>query len=101
MLPRSSCRLPEPSLRGSELLGSASVVRRPLICATSSFGGVTYLFTTAYGVGKTGTDRLMRDLQVELGPLGVDCVSLWPGIVLTEEALRVSLSSSRDSRRAL
>lgn len=62
--------------------------RRPLLCATSSFGGVTYLFTTAYGVGKAATDRLMRDLQVELGPLGVDCVSLWPGIVLTEEVQR-------------
>ncbi|CAJ1423097.1 unnamed protein product [Effrenium voratum] len=62
------------------------VSRRPLLCATSSFGGVSYLFTTAYGVGKAASDRLIRDLQVELGPLGIDCVSLWPGLVLTEEA---------------
>lgn len=66
----------------------ANPSRRPLLCAVSSFGGVTYLFATAYGVGKAATDRLIRDLQVELGPLGVDCVSLWPGIVLTEEVQR-------------
>lgn len=66
----------------------ANPTRRPLLCAVSSFGGVTYLFATAYGVGKAATDRLVRDLQVELGPLGVDCVSLWPGIVLTEEVQR-------------
>jgi len=70
------------------LAARADSTRRPLLCAVSSFGGVTYLFATAYGVGKAATDRLMRDLQVELGPLGVDCVSLWPGIVLTEEVQR-------------
>merc|ERR1719414_2935581 len=52
---------------------------------TSSFGAVSYLFTAAYGVGKAASDRLVRDLQVELGPQGVDCVSVWPGLVLTEK----------------
>eukprot|EP00931_Biecheleriopsis_adriatica_P093328 TRINITY_DN67070_c0_g1_i1.p1 TRINITY_DN67070_c0_g1~~TRINITY_DN67070_c0_g1_i1.p1 ORF type:complete len:460 (-),score=85.05 TRINITY_DN67070_c0_g1_i1:50-1429(-) len=59
--------------------------RRPLICMTSSFGAVSYLFATAYGVGKAGSDRLVRDLQVELGPQGIDCLSIWPGLVLTEK----------------
>lgn len=58
---------------------------RPLIATTSSFGAVSYLFATAYGVGKTGSDRLMRDLHVELSPQGVDCLSVWPGLVLTEK----------------
>jgi len=58
---------------------------RPFLCATSSFGAVSYLFTTAYGVGKAASDRLMRDLQVELGPQGIDCLSIWPGLVLTEK----------------
>eukprot|EP00929_Paragymnodinium_shiwhaense_P102428 TRINITY_DN65611_c0_g1_i1.p1 TRINITY_DN65611_c0_g1~~TRINITY_DN65611_c0_g1_i1.p1 ORF type:complete len:509 (+),score=92.33 TRINITY_DN65611_c0_g1_i1:73-1599(+) len=58
---------------------------RPMICTTSSFGAVSYLFTAAYGAGKAASDRLARDLQVELGPLGVDCLSVWPGLVLTEK----------------
>jgi len=64
---------------------AATSGRRPLLCTTSSFGGVSYLFATAYGVGKAASDRLVRDLQVELGPLGIDCLSLWPGLVLTEK----------------
>ncbi|CAE8692687.1 unnamed protein product, partial [Polarella glacialis] len=63
----------------------AEPARRPLLCATSSFGAVSYLFAAAYGVGKAGSDRLIRDLQVELGPQGIDCVSVWPGLVLTEK----------------
>jgi len=58
---------------------------RPFLCMTSSFGAVSYLFTTAYGVGKAASDRLARDLQVELSPQGVDCLSVWPGLVLTEK----------------
>lgn len=64
---------------------AANKGRRPLLCTTSSFGAVSYLFATAYGVGKAGSDRLIRDLQVELGPLGIDCISFWPGLVLTEK----------------
>merc|ERR1711957_406285 len=30
-----------------------------------------------------------RDMQVELGPLGIDCVSFWPGVVYTESVQRM------------
>lgn len=63
----------------------ANPLERPLLCMTSSFGAVSYLFATAYGVGKAASDRLVRDLQVELGPEGIDCLSVWPGLVLTEK----------------
>jgi len=68
---------------------------RPLLCTTSSFGGVAALFTPAYGVGKAASDRMVRDLQVELGPLGIDCVSLWPGLVLTERVQELLLKDPR------
>ncbi|CAK0834197.1 unnamed protein product [Prorocentrum cordatum] len=49
---------------------------------------VSYLFTPAYGIGKAAVDRMARDFQVELGPQGVDCLSVWPGVVLTEKRLK-------------
>lgn len=57
---------------------------RPLLCVTSAPAAVTYYYATAYGVSKAASDRLVRDLQVELGPQGIDCVSIWPGVVYTE-----------------
>ncbi|CAE7887836.1 Dhrs1 [Symbiodinium necroappetens] len=66
------------------LLNAASDDWRPLVCVTSAPAAVTYYYATAYGVAKAGSDRLVRDLQVELGPLGIDCVSIWPGVVYTE-----------------
>ncbi|CAJ1359147.1 unnamed protein product [Effrenium voratum] len=66
------------------LLNAASDSWRPLLCVTSAPAAVTYYYAAAYGVAKAASDRLVRDLQVELGPLGVDCVSVWPGVVYTE-----------------
>lgn len=66
------------------LLSAASSEWRPLLCVTSAPAAVTYYYATAYGVAKAASDRLVRDLQVELGPQGIDCVSLWPGVVYTE-----------------
>lgn len=87
----------------------AEPTRRPLLCATSSFGAVVPLFTPAYGAGKEASDRLIRELQVELGPLGIDCVSFWPGIVLTEKVQQLMrddpqrldrIAGGQDLRRA-
>ncbi|MEH1780911.1 MAG: SDR family NAD(P)-dependent oxidoreductase [Nostoc sp.] len=55
-----------------------------LICTISSWGGMSYIFNTAYGVGKTACDRLAADMAVELKPHNVASVSIWPGIVGTE-----------------
>ncbi|KAI3388565.1 hypothetical protein SNEBB_005661 [Seison nebaliae] len=55
-----------------------------LIVNISSFGGLSYLFNAAYGVGKTALDRMSADLGHELKSKNVNCISLWPGPVKTE-----------------
>ncbi len=55
-----------------------------LICTISSWGGLSYLFGTAYGVGKTACDRLAADMAVELKSYNIASLSIWPGIVETE-----------------
>jgi NAD(P)-dependent dehydrogenase (short-subunit alcohol dehydrogenase family) len=54
------------------------------ICTLSSWGGMSYIFGVAYGVGKSACDRLAADLAVELKPYNVASISVWPGIVGTE-----------------
>ncbi|MEA5511774.1 SDR family NAD(P)-dependent oxidoreductase [Crocosphaera sp. UHCC 0190] len=61
-----------------------------LICTISSWGGLSYIFGAAYGVGKAACDRLASDMAVELKPDNITSVSLWPGIVGTEEMFRFS-----------
>jgi NAD(P)-dependent dehydrogenase (short-subunit alcohol dehydrogenase family) len=55
-----------------------------LICTISSWGGLAPLFGVAYGVGKSGCDRLAADMAADLRPHGVASIALWPGIVGTE-----------------
>ena len=64
----------------------------------SSAGGLQYLFSVPYGVGKAAIDRMAVDMGfgessahfahfysiLELKKHGVTCVSLWPGFVHTE-----------------
>ncbi|KAL9184368.1 hypothetical protein ACHAXT_002454 [Thalassiosira profunda] len=57
---------------------------RPLLALLSSFGGKSYTFNVAYGVGKAGADRLASDMAVQLSKHNVDTVSLYPGVVQTE-----------------
>jgi dehydrogenase/reductase SDR family member 1 len=59
---------------------------RPLIVMISSFGGLTYSFNVAYGVGKAGVDRMVKDMSIEFAnhDLDITVVSLWPGVVNTE-----------------
>ena len=64
-----------------------------LIANISSSGATEYAWHVAYGVGKAALDRLTADAAKELAPFGVACVSLWPGLVLTErnEAAQASV----------
>lgn len=55
-----------------------------LIANISSSGAAEYAWHVAYGVGKAALDRMTADTAKELTPFGVSCVSLWPGLVLTE-----------------
>ncbi len=58
-----------------------------LICTISSWGGLSYIFGAAYGVGKTACDRLAADMAVELKSHNIASLSIWPGIVETENML--------------
>jgi len=55
-----------------------------LIVNVSSPGGESYHFSSSYGAGKAGLDRLTADMAIELEPKGVAAVTLYPGSVATE-----------------
>ena len=57
-----------------------------LIVGMSGYVGVTYTYDTIFGTTKTATDRMMRDMGVELKPFGVAAISLWQGFTYTERA---------------
>ena len=67
---------------------SSAMISRPLIVMISSFGGLTYSFNVAYGVGKAGVDRMVKDMAHELMGTDICVVSLWPGVVATERTQR-------------
>jgi len=50
----------------------------------SSPGGQSYHFSSSYGTGKAGLDRLTADMAVELEPKGIPACVLYPGSVSTE-----------------
>jgi dehydrogenase/reductase SDR family protein 1 len=54
------------------------------IVNVSSPGGQSYHFSSSYGAGKAGLDRLTADMAQELEPKGVAAVALYPGAVSTE-----------------
>ena len=54
------------------------------ILNVSSPGGQSYHFSSSYGAGKAGLDRLTADMAVELKPKDVAAVVLYPGSVSTE-----------------
>ena len=55
-----------------------------VIVNVSSPGGQSYHFSSSYGAGKAGLDRLTADMAIELRPKGVAAVTLYPGSVSTE-----------------
>ena len=50
----------------------------------SSPGGQSYIYSSSYGAGKAGLDRLTADMAIELEPKGVYAFVLYPGAVSTE-----------------
>ncbi|XP_037359041.1 dehydrogenase/reductase SDR family member 1 [Talpa occidentalis] len=81
------------SVYGARLMVPAG---RGLIVVISSVGGLQYLFSVPYGVGKAGCDRLAADCALELRRHGVSYVSLWPGMVQTEMLMEVSRKDIKD-----
>jgi NAD(P)-dependent dehydrogenase (short-subunit alcohol dehydrogenase family) len=58
--------------------------KRGLIVNISFYGAVSYFHGAAYGAAKAGTDKMTRDMAVDLAPHGVCTVSFWPGFVMTD-----------------
>ena len=73
---------------------------KPAIINISSPGGQSYHFSSSYGAGKAGLDRLTADMAIELEPKGVAAAVLYPGAVDTEFIIE-SLGSSPDRQTTL
>jgi NAD(P)-dependent dehydrogenase (short-subunit alcohol dehydrogenase family) len=58
--------------------------KRGLIASISFYGSVSYFHGAAYGAAKAGTDKMMRDMAVDLAPHNVAAVAIWPGFILTD-----------------
>lgn len=69
---------------------------RSLIVMISSFGGISYSFNVAYGVGKAGVDRMAKDMAVDLAGTDISIISLWPGLVNTERTKELVASGEWD-----
>jgi dehydrogenase/reductase SDR family protein 1 len=70
----------------------------PLICLVSSFGGKSYTFNVAYGVGKAAIDRLSTDMSYQLSKHGVATTTLYPGLVQTEANLQMDIDGIWDEQ---
>lgn len=57
-----------------------------LIVAISGYVGVTYTYSVIFGTCKSATDRMARDMAIELKPHNVASLSLWQGFTYTERA---------------
>lgn len=57
-----------------------------LIVGISGYVGVTYTYSAIFGTTKTATDRMARDMAIELKPHNVASLSLWQGFTYTERA---------------
>jgi dehydrogenase/reductase SDR family member 1 len=72
------------SWHAAPLLFAADPATGPAIINVSSPGGQSYHFSSSYGAGKAGLDRLSADMAIELRPKGVACCAVYPGSVATE-----------------
>lgn len=72
--------------------------KRGLIVNVGSFGGNNYIFDVSYGIGKAAMDRMANDMAVELATDNVTMVSLWPGLVKTENVEDGVLAGLKERR---
>jgi len=68
-----------------------------IICTISSWGSMSYIFGAAYGTGKSACDRLAADMAVELKPDNIASISIWPGIVGTEQIIDFAQQATEDA----
>jgi dehydrogenase/reductase SDR family protein 1 len=74
--------------------------KRGLIVNISSHGSREYLMGVSYGVGKAGVEKLTADTAKEFKPHGVAVISIWPGLVKSENRL-VNAETQPDGRVTL
>jgi NAD(P)-dependent dehydrogenase (short-subunit alcohol dehydrogenase family) len=76
--------------------------RRGLIVTISFWAAQTFMGSPAYGAAKAADDKLIADMAHQLRPHGVAAVSLYPGLVRTENVMRFAeyfdLSNSESPR---
>jgi dehydrogenase/reductase SDR family member 1 len=61
-----------------------------LIVNISVWSAQKYIGNALYGVSKAATDRLTADMAHELRPHGISVISLYPGLVRTENVLEAA-----------
>ena len=77
--------------QASQLAAPAMIEnRRGLIVNISFWSAQKHIANVAYGVSKAATDKMTRDMAVELRPFGVTVVSLYPGLVRTEKVMEAA-----------
>lgn len=64
--------------------------KKGLIVNVSSAGATIYMFNPAYGIGKTGVDRMTADCALELKKHNVAFVGLSPGVVKSDTLLALT-----------
>src|SRR5438067_3286584 len=64
--------------------------RRGLIVNISVWAAQKFIGNTIYGVSKAATDKLTADMAHELRPHGISVISLYPGLVRTEQVLEAA-----------
>ena len=74
--------------------------KRGLIASISFYGSVSYFHGAAYGAAKAGTDKMMRDMAVDLAPHNVAAVAIWPGFILTDAVKAIPLEFLPEELRA-
>jgi NAD(P)-dependent dehydrogenase (short-subunit alcohol dehydrogenase family) len=75
--------------------------RRGLIVNISFYGAVSYFHGAAYGAAKAGTDKMTRDMAVDLNPHGVCAVSFWPGFIMTDALAAMPPETVPEDLRAM
>jgi len=85
----AACRAAAPILIDTADKNTVANQQPPLVCLVSSFGGKSYTFNVAYGVGKAAIDRFSLDMSYQLKKYGVATTTLYPGLVKTEANLQM------------
>jgi len=94
----AACRAAAPILIDTADKNTVANQQPPLVCLVSSFGGKSYTFNVAYGVGKAAIDRFSLDMSYQLKKYGVATTTLYPGLVKTEANLQMEEDGTWDEQ---